>query len=81
MTEKRLGQGLGGRSVLGLHAFEFFFELVGPDIVEAAQFVDLAQCEFGLAQITQGGLGVVLCYILVGSRYTLVDFIQDHVDI
>jgi hypothetical protein len=85
MTEKRpqkgLGHGLCGRCVLGLHTFEFLFELIGPDIVEATQFVDLPQSEFGLAEIAQGGLGVVLCPILVGSRYTLIDFIQDHVDI
>ena len=64
-----------------MNSFEFFFKLVGSYIVESTQFVDLAQGELGLAQITQGGLGVVLCHILIGSRYTLVDFIQDHSNI
>ena len=76
-----LGYGLCWRCVLGLYTFEFLFELIGPDVVEATQFVDLAQGKFGLAQISQGRLGVVLRYILIGSRCTLIDFIQDHDDI
>ena len=77
----RLDYGLGGGSVLGLYPPEFFFELIGSHIVEAAQFVDLPQCELGLSQISQLRLGVVLTHVLICSRHALVEFVQYHTGI
>ena len=78
---KLLHHGLGWWCVLGLDAFEFFLELILPDVVEMAQAIDLTQSEFGLAQISQARLAVVLGHILIGARSWLVQFVQYHVDI
>ena len=57
---------------MDLDVFEFLLELISPDIVHAAQFVELAQSQLGLAKIVQAWLAVVLRHILVSSRAALV---------
>lgn len=63
---KLLHHGLRWWRVLNLHAFKFFPKLVLPDVIKLAESIDLAQCEFGLAEIFQAWLTVVLGYLLVG---------------
>ena len=52
--------GLWWRCVLILYLFEAFRKLILSHVIELAQLIDLAQCEFGLAKIMQPRLAVVL---------------------
>ena len=64
-----------------LYSLDFFFELKSPDVLHPAQFVDLAQGQFGLAKITQPGLAVVLRQVLVRCASIFKEFIEYHVNI
>ncbi len=55
-----------------LHFFDFFAELILSNIVETSKFVDLTQGQFGLAQVSQSGLRVILRNILIGLTGSLV---------
>ena len=72
MTEILQGRGCNWRCVLLADVFEFFFIFVGADIIHLAQFVELAQSQTCLAQISQLRLAVVLADILIGLRATMV---------
>jgi hypothetical protein len=66
--------GLSRRRILCLDLFEFFLELILPDVIELPQAIYLPQRELGFPEIAQPGLAVVLTHILVRSRHALVKF-------
>ena len=64
-----------------LHSFDFFFKFKGPYVLHPAQFVYLPQGQFGLAQVTQSGLAVVLRQVLIRGAGIFKKFVKDHADI
>ena len=72
MTEILQGWRCGWRCVLLADVFEFFFVLIGADVVHLAQFVELAQSQTCFTQVAQLRLAVVLADILIGLRTPMV---------
>ena len=64
-----------------LYSFEFLPELIRSHVIHLAQFIQLPQGQFGLAQITQAWLSIVLCYVLVSCGFSTVEFVEYHTDI
>lgn len=64
-----------------LYSLDFFSEFKCTNVLHPAQFVDLPQGQFGLAQISKFGLAVILCQILIWCASVFVKFVEYHVDI
>lgn len=61
-----------------MYFFEFFFELIGANILHATQFVDLSKSEFCFAQVAKLRLTVILTHVLICVGLSLVQFVKYH---
>ena len=73
-----LRRGSGWWCVLSSDVFELFIKLKHPSILHFSQFIQLHECEFGLAQLSKVRLGVISCYILICAGTTFVKLVEDH---